>query len=76
MDITYKEELIIKVTLYTTNCQKCKILKEKLDDKNINYDICDDVNIMLSEGIRSAPMLKVDGEMMNYLNAINWVKGI
>ncbi len=66
----------MSITFYTTHCAKCKILKQKLDEKGIEYDICDDVNIMLSEGIRSAPVLEVDGEIMNYLNAVNWLKEI
>jgi glutaredoxin len=67
---------ILNITLYSTDCPKCKILKQKLDEKNINYETCKDVNFMLSKGIKSVPILEVDDEIMNYLNAINWVKGI
>ena len=71
-----KEVKIINITLYTTNCPKCKILKQKLNDKNITYDICEDIDIMISKRIMSAPVLEVNGELMNYLNAVDWVKGI
>lgn len=62
------------IILYSNDCPKCKILKFKLDTKNIQYDLCSDIDIMQSKGFQSTPMLEVDGEIMNYLNAINWVK--
>jgi hypothetical protein len=31
---------------------------------------------MISKRIMSAPVLEVNGELMNYLNAVDWVKGI
>lgn len=68
-----KEELIIEITLYTTNCKQCKILKDKLDEKGIEYLICDDMDTMLSQGIKSAPMLRIGEEIMDYNKAIKWV---
>jgi glutaredoxin len=62
------------VILYSTGCPKCKILKSKLDDKNIIYEVCSDVNVMQVKGFRSVPMLEVDGNVMTYLDAINWIK--
>lgn len=62
------------ITLYSNDCPKCKILKFKLDAKNIQYDLCSDIDIMTSKGFQSVPMLEVDGKTMNYLDAINWVK--
>ena len=60
--------------LYSTGCPKCKILKQKLDEKNIIYEICSDVEVMKSKGMMSVPILEVDGETMTYMNAIQWVK--
>jgi glutaredoxin len=60
--------------LYSTNCPKCEILKEKLDEKNITYEICSDVKLMISKGFRSAPILEVNNVAMTYLEAINWIK--
>ena len=31
---------------------------------------------MLKKGFMSMPMLEVDGEIKNYLNAVKWVKEI
>ncbi|HHY08253.1 MAG TPA: hypothetical protein GX530_06980 [Corynebacteriales bacterium] len=66
----------MNITLYSTDCPKCKILKQRLDEKNINYEICKDVNFMLSKGIKSVPMLEVNGKMMNFDKAIFFVKEI
>lgn len=62
------------IILYTNNCPKCNILKEKLDEKNITYEICSDIKLMVAKGFRSAPILEVDDVIMTYLNAINWIK--
>ena len=59
--------------LYTTHCPKCNVLKKKLESKNIEFKICEDVDLMLSKGIQQAPYLEVDNELMNFSNAIKWV---
>lgn len=66
----------MNTVLYSTHCPKCEILQEKLDDKNIKYDICTDKKLMLSKKFLSAPMLEVDGKVMTYLEAIKWIKEI
>lgn len=63
----------MNIILYSTDCPKCKILKQKLDEKNINYETYKDAKVMLSKGIKSAPMLEIDGEMMNFNEAIKWI---
>jgi hypothetical protein len=62
------------ITLYSNDCPKCRILKFKLDNKTIQYDLCSDIDIMISKGFQSMPVLEIDGKTMNYLDAINWVK--
>lgn len=66
----------INITLYTSGCPKCKILKQKLDEKNITYEICSDVNLMISKGFKTVPLLEVDEIIMDYMAAINYVKGL
>ncbi len=67
------EEMSFGITLYTTHCPKCKILAKKLDAAGIEYEVCDDVDIMIAQGIQSAPVLKVGAEQKDYLSAVNWV---
>lgn len=61
------------VTLYSNDCPKCKILKKKLDEKEVKYESCTDVNKMLSLGITTVPMLRVEDKMMGFSEAVKWV---
>lgn len=61
------------ITLYSTGCPKCTILEKKLDQKNISYEINNDVDLMQEKGFMSMPMLEVDGELMDFGTAVNWV---
>lgn len=63
------------VTLYSNDCPRCKILKKKLDEKGVNYESCTDVNKMLSLGITTVPMLRVEDKMMGFSEAVKWVSG-
>lgn len=64
-----------KVILYTTYCPKCSVLEKKMKAKNIEFDICDDMDIMEQKGFMSAPMLEVDGEVMDFMQANEWING-
>lgn len=63
------------MTLYTTHCPRCNVLKTKLDRLQFTYNICEDVDKMLELGIQSAPALEVDGKIMDFKTAIDWLKG-
>ena len=61
------------VTLYTTHCPRCKVLATKLAQKNIEYVENEDVDYMESIGIMSVPMLEVDGQLLDFVTANNWI---
>ncbi len=63
----------MNVVLYTTNCPKCRVLETKLKQKNIEFDVVDDENVMIEKGFMEAPMLEVDEEIMNFTSAISWI---
>lgn len=63
----------LKVTLYSTNCPKCNVLKAKLEQANIEFDIVTDENVMIEKGFSSAPMLEVDDEEMGFMEALKWI---
>ena len=65
----------MQVVLYTTHCPKCEVLKKKLENAGIEYSIVEDENEMREKGFLSAPMLEVDGEVMDFTLANNWVNG-
>lgn len=66
----------MSVILYSTNCPKCIVLSKKMEQKNIKYDIETDVDLMQSKGFTSMPMLEVDGNLMDFGDAIKWVNGV
>ena len=61
------------IIMYSTGCPKCEILKEKLDAKEISYDLVSDVEEMKKLGITKVPMLSVDGKLMQYRDAVKWI---
>lgn len=63
------------ITLYSTHCPQCTLLERQLKQKNIQYTVCDDVAKMLALGISHAPILSVDGNLMNLKEALTWIKG-
>ena len=61
--------------LYSTGCPKCKVLKMKMDAKGIQYTENSSVDEMLKLGIKSAPILSVNGELMDFNSALTYIKG-
>lgn len=64
----------MNVVLYSTHCPKCKILETKLKQKNIPYEEVNDVDVMLSKGFSTAPMLEVDNVVYGFKDAADWIK--
>lgn len=65
----------VKVILYkTTTCPKCKIIAAKLDAKGIEYEIVEDIQRAIADGIQTVPTLIVDGVKYVDVKACNdWV---
>ena len=62
------------VVLYSTGCPQCNVLKTKLDNKGIEYELVTDEDVMIAKGFMAAPILEVDGEVMPFSSAISWVR--
>ena len=60
------------VVLYSTGCPKCGVLKKKLNERGIQYQENTTVEEMLALGITSVPVLCVDGELMEFTDAVRW----
>lgn len=63
-----------KVIFYSSKCPRCLVLEKKLQAKGVKYEECNDVQLMLSKGLETAPALEVDGTMMNFKEAAKWIK--
>lgn len=61
------------IKMYTTHCPKCNVLKTKLQITNIEYQEISDTSEMEDLGIDTVPMLEVDGNLMNFMQAITWI---
>ena len=62
------------ITIYTTeSCPKCRILKNKLDEKGIAYEEFTDEAEMQRMGILSVPVMNVDGEVMEFPQAVQYI---
>lgn len=67
----------MQINFYSTDCPKCRVLKKKLDEKNINYNIVTDIEVMMDMGIDSVPMLQIDGGiLMNFSESIKWINEV
>ena len=61
------------VTLYSTGCPRCNVLKKKLQQKKIEYVEINDISIMEEKGYLSVPVLEVDDTSMDFKEAVDWV---
>lgn len=64
------------VILYSTGCPRCKVLEAKLKQKNVEFTVCNDVNVMEEKKISSVPCLGVDEEILDFGKAVKWVNGL
>lgn len=62
------------ITLYSTGCPNCNVLKKKIDDLEIEYELNTNVEKMIELGFKTAPIMTVDGINMNFVESINWIK--
>lgn len=63
----------MNIVLYSTGCPKCNVLKSKLNAKGIEYTENNSVAEMTELGIAQVPVLSVDGNLMDFKEAVSWV---
>lgn len=70
------------ITLYSNDCPKCKVLEAKLNSKSIKFFKNADISQLVSLGMQSLPVLKIekaegnDGDEPRYLTFVEangWV---
>ena len=62
-----------KVRLHSSHCPRCQVLEKKLKDKGIEYEENNDIQVMLNKGLDVAPALEVDGKLMGFKEAVDWI---
>ena len=75
---SYKNEREVdsmNVVLYTIDCPNCLVLEKKLKSKNIEFLKVSDQDTIMAKGFGDSafPILDVDGVVMNYKAAIQWI---
>lgn len=66
----------MNIILYTTHCPKCSVLEKKLAKKNIEYTEFTSVQDMLNMGINTVPVLSVNGELLPFEKANQWINSV
>ena len=61
------------IVLYSTDCPKCKVLEAKLNAKGIQYSTVTDVDLMIAKGLNLMPVLEVNGQLLDFALAVEWV---
>lgn len=62
-----------EIILFSSGCPKCKVLKQKLDDKKIKYEISEDFDELVQNNLQTVPVLKVNGEYYQFNEAVRMV---
>ena len=62
------------ITLYSTNCPKCNVLETKLKNANIGFNISNDLEGLMKQGFREAPILEVDNQYLKFSEAIKLIQ--
>lgn len=62
-----------KVIFHSSHCPRCQVLEKKLKDKGIEYEENNDIQVMLNKGLDVAPALEVDGKLMGFKEAVDWI---
>ena len=61
------------ITLFSTECPKCRVLEHKLNQNNIAYEKSSDIQEVIDKGFMSAPVLKLDDDYMDFVTAVTWL---
>ena len=66
------------VEIFTSeSCPRCKMLKERMKDKGIDFEENQDEEEMVKLGFTSIPMIRTeDGEILDFGKAISWINSL
>ena len=66
----------MELILYTTHCPKCSVLEKKLSKKNLEYTENTSIEEMKALGISTVPVLSVNGELLPFEKANQWINSM
>ena len=62
------------IILYSNDCPKCRVIESKLKAQNVEFEKTDNFEKLISLGYKTLPLLEVDGEIMDFKSANDWVE--
>lgn len=70
----------MKITLYSTDCPRCKVLEKKLEQKKVDYEINKNLDEIMSVaeqyGISSAPFIQVGDAVLAFEPANQFINNL
>ena len=62
------------ITIYSKEgCPRCRVLKMKLEQKGLEYTDCKDVEKMTEMGLKSLPVMEMDGTLYTFEKAVKLI---
>ena len=61
------------IILYSTHCPQCRALEMKLNKANIEYEVCNDVELIKKMGFQAVPVLETPEGIFHFSEAVKWV---
>ena len=61
------------IIVYSTGCPRCNIIEAKLKEKNIDFTVNNNIDEMSELGIMSVPVLSIDGKLLQFKEANDWI---
>lgn len=62
--------------LYSNDCPRCKMLKKKLESRDLDYMLETDLSGLITIGIKTVPVLAVDENFFTFEQAWKWLNTI
>lgn len=72
-------DYIYSITLYSTDCSKCKILEKKLNERDVYFTKVsgnEAVEEIKKAGFLEAPVMKINDKYLPFKDAVDWVNSI
>ena len=62
------------ITLYSTGCPNCNILRRRLTNDKIEFIVSNDIDKLVEMGFQNAPILQIDDNFIDYVGAMKLLK--
>ena len=64
------------ITLYHINSPQCKVIRQKLIERNLKYKEITDIEEILKFHILQVPTLEVDEKQYEFIQALKWLNKV